>query len=228
MNKKNKLSVDAVIFDLDGTLLDSMQIYYKIVELTLEKLGFPAVSRTKMREAAKDGDFEWMQILPPDIKDKKKDIMLKIREVIDDVYSGMFENEVKPIPGFETIIKWLASHGKKLGIVTSTPRANVNFKLQQFKKTDTLRLFEAIIASDDVKQKKPSPEPMLVCCRQLKVQPEESVYIGDSRTDIRAAKAANMKAIGVLTGFDDYQALNAEHPDCIIKSVASLKDVISV
>ncbi len=228
--KKNKckMKVDAVIFDLDGTLLDSMQIYYKIVELTLEKLGFPMVSRKEMREAAKDGDFEWDRMIPPDVKHRKKDIMLRIREIIDEVYPGMFRNEVKPISGAETIIKWLAVRGLKLGIVTSTPKANVDIKLQQLQKLDINRLFEVIITSDDVKRKKPAPDPMLECCRQLNVKPEKSVYLGDARTDIRSAKAANMKAIGVLTGFDDYQALEVENPDYIINSVSDLKNIIRV
>ena len=67
---------------------------------------------------------------------------------------------------------------------------------------------------------------MMECCRQLDVKLENSVYIGDSRSDIQSGRIAGMKTIAVLSGFDDLRALSREFPDAVINSVAELGALI--
>ena len=138
----------------------------------------------------------------------------------------MFEIEAKLFPGVRGVVDDLVAAGFKLGIVTSTPRENVDFKLKKLEYNGTLSHFEAIVTSSDVVRKKPAPDPMIECCRQLDVKLENSVYIGDSRSDIKSGKSAGMKTIAVLSGFDDLHALSKEFPDAVINSVAELKMII--
>ena len=91
----NKLKVDAVLFDLDGTLLDSIGIYYKIVDIVFEKLKLPPVPREKFVEAAKDGDFEWDYVLPADMQDRKEELVNEATRIIYEIYPGMFEKDLK-------------------------------------------------------------------------------------------------------------------------------------
>ena len=218
--------LDAVIFDLDGTLLDSVGVYYKIVSTALRQLGFPQVSMAVMREAAKDGEFEWKMVLPKSVDMKRSGLLAQIQSVIGEVYGPMFELEAKPIPGMKGVVEGLVAAGIKLGIVTSTPRENVDFKLNQFKRNGTLSHFEAIVTSSDVPWKKPAPDPMIECCRQLNVKLGNSVYIGDSKSDIKSGKSAGMKTVAVLSGFDDLDTLCKELPDAVINSVAELKTIV--
>ena len=67
--KHKKFPVDAAIFDLDGTIIDSIGIYYKIVEAVLEKLGLPQVSKADLRNATENGQFDWSVIFPEEIKE---------------------------------------------------------------------------------------------------------------------------------------------------------------
>jgi phosphoglycolate phosphatase-like HAD superfamily hydrolase len=100
--------------------------------------------------------------------------------------------------------------------------------MQPLKKAGVDKLFEAIITSDDVEKRKPAPDPLIVCAQQLELKPGGCVYVGDTTTDIKAGKAAGMRTIGVLTGFDGYETLEPENPDAIIDSVRNLMEVIYI
>jgi HAD superfamily hydrolase (TIGR01509 family) len=226
ISDKSKLQVDAVIFDLDGTLIDSIGIYYKIIDVVFEKLKLPPVPREIILEAVKDGDFDWDCVLPEHMKDRKDELIASALEIIYDIYPQMFGKDLKLIPGADSILKEISSDGIKIGIVTSTPQEGMVYKLQPLINAGIEKLFEVIVTADDVKNKKPAPEPLINCVKRLDVARSKSVYIGDTRVDIRAGKAAKMKTIGVLTGFDDYESLKEERPNAIIDSIDELREVI--
>jgi len=226
VDRPGKTSLDAVIFDLDGTLLDSVGIYFNIVRSALGRLGLPQVSMDAMREAARDDMFEWESVLPKSAVVNQPGLPARIQSVAKELYGPMFEIEAKPVPGMKGVIDKLVAAGLKLGIVTSTPRENMDIKLTKLAHNGSLNHFQAIITSSDAARKKPAPDPMIECCRQLNVKLENSVYIGDSRCDIKSGRSAGMKTIAVLSGFDDLQALSKEFPDAVIDSVAQLGTII--
>lgn len=86
---------------------------------------------------------------------------------------------------------------------------------------------EVVIAADDVPRKKPAADPLLECSRRLGVRAEDSVSVGDSRTDVQAGIAAGMKTVAVLTGFDLRVALIKENPDAVMDSIAGLKGILA-
>jgi 2-phosphoglycolate phosphatase len=210
------------MFDMDGTLVDSIGIYYRIVDIVFEKLGIPPVSREKIILATQNGDFEWDHVLPRHMHDRKDELTAKALEMIYEIYPDMFGNNLKLIPGAAAVLRAIASDGMKIGIVTSTPREAMVYKLPAMERAGVLALPEVIITGDDVKHKKPDPEPLLTCMRKLKAAKDRCVYVGDMSLDIRAGKAAGMKTIGVLTGFDNFEALEREAPDFILDSVDHL------
>ena len=222
-----KLNVDAVLFDLDGTLLDSIGIYYDIVDIVFEKLNLPPVPKERFVEAAKDGEFEWDYVLPADMQDRKEELIKAATDLIYDIYPDMFAKKLKIVPGADSILEDINKNRMKIGIVTSTPEEGMSHKRQILKETGMDGLIEVLITADDVQHKKPAGEPLELCSQKLGIAPEKSVYVGDSRIDIKAGKAAGMKTIGVLTGFDNREALGREEPDAIIESVADLPTVIN-
>ena len=224
---EKKMDVDAVLFDLDGTLLDSIGIYYDIVDIVFEKLELPPVPKERFVEAAKDGDFEWDCVLPADMKDRKEELVKAATDLIYEIYPDMFAKKLKIVPGAEAILKDIYKGGMKIGIVTSTPEEGMSHKRHILRKTGIDKFVEVVITADDVQYKKPAGEPLVICSQKLGIAPEKSVYVGDSRIDIKAGKAAGMKTIGVLTGFDDRNALGAQEPDAIIQSVVELPEVIN-
>jgi HAD superfamily hydrolase (TIGR01662 family) len=227
-DKQKKLKVGAVIFDLDGTLIDSIDIYFMIVEKALERLKLPPVSRNRILAAAESEDFNWELILPQEALSRKDKIIDKAWGVINEIAPRMFEDQMELIQGADTIVENLSSNGLKIGLVTSSQKQYLEIKMQPLKQAGVEELFEVIITTDDVLKRKPAPDPLITCAQQLDMRPGNCVYIGDTATDIKAGKAAGMRTIGVLTGFDDHAILEKEKPDAIMKSVRNLLEVIDV
>jgi HAD superfamily hydrolase (TIGR01662 family) len=227
-NKHKKLNVAAVIFDLDGTLIDSIDIYFSIVEKTLERLDLPGVSRGRILAAAESEDFNWELVLPPDVLNRKEEIIDEAWAVIDEIAPQMFADNLDIIQGAGRIVEKLSSNGLKIGLVTSTQRRYLETKMQPLKNVGVDTLFEVIITSDDVENRKPAPDPLIACARRLDLKPGNCVYVGDTATDIKAGKAAGMRTVGVLTGFDDCEVLETENPDAIVNDVQNLLEVIDV
>jgi HAD superfamily hydrolase (TIGR01509 family) len=226
LNKK--LKVEAVLFDLDGTLIDSAPIYYQIIDIVFERLRVPPVSRKTLQEAMDDGDFDWDYVLPDPMKSRKEELIAEARKIIDDIAPPMFRQQIKLIPGAAEICKKIAAQGMKIGLVTSTPTDYISVKLTPLREAGVENLLQVIITADDVVNKKPHAEPLIKGSKDLSVAIEHCVYVGDTRVDIRSGNAAGMKTVGVLTGFDDFKALKRENPDAIIDSIAQLDETIII
>lgn len=221
-NDADGMALDGLIFDLDGTLIDSVGVYYVMMESVFEKLHWPKVSREVMRKAIKDGGFDWGLVLPSGTGRSDEDLMVSAREVIREMYPRVFEDRVDMVPGAEHLLKELHERNVKLALVTSTLGRFIEFKLIPLKKRGLRDLFQTVITLDDVKNRKPSGDPLLECARRLGENPEKCAYVGDATVDIVAGKAAGMRTIAVLTGVDDYEALKGEDPDVILDSVSQL------
>ena len=224
--KHKKLKVAAVIFDLDGTLIDSIDIYFTIVEKALERLDLPGVSRRRILAAAESEDFKWELVLPQNVLNRKEKIIDDAWAVINEIAPQMFADNLALFQGAGGIVENLSSNGLKIGLVTSTQRKYLKTKMRPLKNAGVDTLFEAIITSDDVEKRKPAPDPLITCAQLLDMKPGNCVYVGDTTTDIKAGKAAGMRTIAVLTGFDEYEALEIEKPDAIIENVQKLLEVI--
>ena len=226
-NENHVLSVDAVIFDLDGTLIDSAPIYYQLIDVIFVKLGIPPVSKKVLLRAMKDGEFEWDHVLPDDMKIHREEVSQAARKIIDEIAPSMFRRQVKLISGTAEVLKEIAAEGMKLALATSTLRDYMAVKLAPLREAGIDNLLEVIITADDVRNKKPHAEPLVKCSSKLGVAPEQCVYVGDTRVDIRAGNAAGMRTVGVLTGFDGYDALRNEKPNVIINSIADLRATLA-
>ncbi len=228
MSQDKMLNVAAVIFDLDGTLIDSIDIYFRIVENALKRLDLPPVSRSKILAAAESEDFKWELVLPREVLDSQENIIDKAWAVINEIAPQMFADHLDIFQGADTALNLIAAKGLKVGLVTSTQKHYLETKMLPLKNAGVDNLIQAIITSDDVEKRKPAPDPLIMCAQQLDVKPASCVYVGDTTTDIQAGKAAGMQTIGVLTGFDDYDAFKKEQPDAIIDSIRNLSDVLAV
>jgi phosphoglycolate phosphatase-like HAD superfamily hydrolase len=228
MSPKSKLKVAAVIFDLDGTLIDSIDIYFRIVENALERLNLPPVSRSKILAAAESENFKWELVLPREVQSRQANIIDDAWAVTNEIAPRMFADDLDIIEGADGALKMVSAKGLKIGLVTSTQKHYLETKMLPLKNAAIDKLIEVIITSDDVKERKPAPDPLIMCAQQLELKPADCVYVGDTTTDMKSGKAAGMYTVGVLTGFDDYDALQTEQPDAIIDSIRNLSEVVAI
>lgn len=222
--KNGTLRIDAAIFDLDGTLIDSIAAYMKLAEEMFRRLHLPPVSGKVILERIRDTKDNWENLFAAE--EKRDGLIQEAAAIFKEISPRLFTADVKMIPGSGSTLKRLSAAGISIGLVTSTHSRSMDRKLYPLRENGLLELIGATIAIEDTRRIKPHPDPLIECTRRLGVSLEKSIYVGDSHTDIRAGKSAGMKAIGVLTGMDNYETLEMEDPYMIIDSVVHLSQAV--
>ena len=222
--KNDRLKVDAVIFDLDGTLIDTIAAYIKLAEEMFRRLHLPPVPGAVILERIRDTQNNWENLFTAE--ENRDGLIQEATVIFEEISPHLLTEDIKMISGCGSILKKLSEAGIRMGLVTSTHSRYLNDKLFSIRENGFLELLGATIAIEDTEKIKPDPEPLIECARRLGVSPEKSMYVGDSHTDIMAGKSAGMKTIGVLTGMGSYETLKKEDPYMIIDSVAHLPRVV--
>jgi beta-phosphoglucomutase-like phosphatase (HAD superfamily) len=210
------------MFDLDGTLIDSVPVYYRLMESILQAVGLPPVPKSVVAEFMIRGRDALELMIPKEMADQKEALIQTCIVVGRRMSWNMFRDEVELIPGVRKLFSVVGRRNIPIGVVTSTERSNIERKLTPLARHGIKDALASVIAIEDALRRKPAPDPLLVCAEQLSVQPQNCLYAGDSRVDIQAGRAAGMLTIGVLTGLDDRETLEQESPTLILDSVADL------
>ncbi len=223
MSRQHTLAVKGIIFDMDGTLADSVEYFYTISLEVLNIAGVPRPSRDRVFEIMRAGDDNPLaKLFPADHPDPAA----TIKRIVDDrmdAWMDHYHHKTEAIPGSLELLKDLHAKGFLLGIATSSGRA-----LPYLDHWGVRHLFSGIIGREDVENRKPNPEPIFKCLEHLSLAPQEVVYIGDSPIDVHASKAAGSHTVGVLTGTSDRETMQQHGPDYILDSVAQLPEILSV
>ncbi len=178
--------IKAVIFDIDGVLMDSLEANTKFFQNLLEKSGYKKPPR---REAAKTFHMTMWDAIKFLTKEKSDN---KIRKIWNLGHKLRYPIKLVRIPdnSAETLENLYDKY--KLGIVIGRIRRGLNIF---YKASKMRKYFSVAVCFEDYKNPKPHPEPLLIALKKLRVKPEEAVYVGDAKTDMKAAKAADVKFI---------------------------------
>jgi beta-phosphoglucomutase len=202
----------AVLWDLDGTLVDSEEFHWQSWEYAL---GRDRVAITYDQFKASFGqrnDRILRNWLGPDSSDER---IHRIAEAKEAEYRRLAqEHGLTPLPGAAEWLARLQADGWRQAIASSAPRQNVEVMLRAL---HLERYFDAIVASEDVTTGKPDPEVFLTAASRLRVTPPRCIVVEDAAAGIEAAKRARMKCIGVNGG----AALEA---DVTVRSLTDLPD----
>lgn len=181
------VGVKAVLFDIDGVLLDSFDAGLRLFQDMLVYMGYPKPTRSEFKKVF---HLPLVPVLKHLTKSELTEELERLHEIIEKVpYHAELLSEP---PYTKETLKTL--HKKyKLGIITS--RNKEGLSKRYFPYSHTQKYFSVFVTVEDVKHHKPHPEPLLLAAKRLKLNPGECVYIGDSHTDIEAGKSAGMKTI---------------------------------
>jgi 2-phosphoglycolate phosphatase len=205
--------ISAVLFDLDGTLLDSESDIHAACNHMLEQAGHERLSTAIVRGFVGDGARALVaRALGVEATAPSVDAPLKVFLAYYEAHPLDFG---QLYPGARELLEWLGA--KRCGIVTNKSKSIT----QQIARALGLEV-GAIVGGGDTAKLKPSPEPVLLACRILGVQPSATVFVGDSEQDIHAAKSAGCYSVGVLGGLQAEDRLRAAAPDLLSTSLAEL------
>lgn len=207
-----------VLFDLDGTLIDSGPIILSSMEHAVRTvLGREVPPDELGLHIGGQGIVAQMTAIDAEHVDA---LLEAYKEHNDGLHETLeaFDELLALLPG-------LREQGRKLGIVTAKRHRTVGLALHRF--PALAELFDVVVAHEDTDRHKPDPDPVLLAVERLGGTPEEAVYVGDSPFDIGAAKAAGVFAVAVgWGGIHPDERLLAERPDAFVRTPQELLDVL--
>jgi pyrophosphatase PpaX len=177
--------IKAVLFDVDGVLIDSIDANYQFYKTLLTTAGYKPPTRREYPNFFHNSLYKNCEIFTDGSK-KEIDRVFKLGVEMEYPY-----DRIKMNPGAENTVGELSKY-YKVGIVTS----RLNGRLYEIKGLKKIKkYFSVSVGFEDTKNHKPHPQPLLLACKKLKIKPSEAVYVGDAKTDILASRAAGMRVI---------------------------------
>ena len=209
----------AVIFDLDGTLLDVREgFYWQFQELTRLYDGRP-VTKDAINAAAHGTTEQIVRTLVSNTEVPFEDICKRHQEIRVEAYN----RHLRLYDGVGDLLAILRRMGVKIAALT----AGNSLTVSCLDRTEIRHHFDVVISADKVTRAKPDPEGLYVALKELGAMPHEAIMVGDSVVDILVGKNAGVKkTIGVSHGFGSVEALRAAGADHIIHNIPSLLDVL--
>ena len=205
--------ISLCIFDLDGTLLDTLKALTYTTNLVMEHFGLGPVDEEHMRRFVGDGYKMQLKRALRFCGDEK----LEHLEESFPVYTGLFARyclyQVKPYEGIPELLTGLKERNIRIAVLSNKPRERT---LENIETVFGKGYFDYIAGEQPGMPKKPDPAGVLKILDTLKVKPSECLYFGDTNTDMRTGLGAGLTTVGVTWGFRDRKELEAFHPSFII------------
>ncbi len=213
MARKGNQPVEGVLFDWDGTLIDSFHADTSAYLAMFHEIGID----WGLKELEQNYSPNWYHVY------RAAGLPRKRWEDADRLWRAHYaKHRPKLISGARRVLARLGRE-HPLGLVTSGDRDRVIRQLQEFRLT---QLFTARVCSGDTVRKKPHPEPLRLALRQMELDPSACVYVGDAPQDVEMARRAGVRAIGVLGPFPTEKRLRAARPEFLLGSIVELPDVL--
>ena len=217
-----------LIFDFDGTLIDSVPDLADATNAMLTTLGKETYPIETIRNWIGNGSrllveralVGKVEVLENELTVEEAD---HAEQVFFEAYKNLSGSKTVAYPDVDSGLKKLKDAGYTLALVTNKPIRFVPKILQSFGWQD---LFSEVLGGDSLSTKKPDPAPLLHVCEVLKITPEQAVMIGDSRNDILAGQNANMDTLGLSYGYNYGQDIRELNPTEAFDSFGALQDYL--
>ena len=185
----------AVLFDLDGTLVDTAPDLCNAVNHVLAGLGQPAVPLARLREVVSKGGRAMLAVALPDLDEASRDALLPPFLAR---YAEALAVDSAPFAGIPELLDALDAHGVRWGIVTNKPEALAAGVVAGMGWSARCAV---LVGGDTLPQRKPDPTPLRLACERLGLAPAQVLYVGDDERDVQAARAAGLPSAAALWGY---------------------------
>jgi len=210
----------AVVFDLDGTLIDSSRDIAAAVNHALTRGALPTLPLARVKSFVGDGARVLMQ-RASGFDDHDARLTPLLADFLD-YYAAHATTFTRPLPGALEALSELGSRFP-LALATNKPRETTELVLAAL---GLARYFRVVVAGGDPPRQKPSAEPLCFIAERLALEPSELVMVGDGPQDVLAGRAAGARTVAVRGGMAEEERLLAAAPDVVIDSLSELPAVI--
>lgn len=214
-----------VLIDVDGTLVDSVPDLAYCADQMMLQLGLPERGEVAVRQWVGNGVEKLVKRALVNNLDGEPDNA--VFEQALPIFWRLYENNICVrsclYDGVIEGLDYLRGEGYRLGCVTNKARS---FTMPLLEQIGIAAYFELAICGDDTPRKKPDPLPLLTAAEQLQIAPEQALMLGDSKSDVQAARAAGFQIICMSYGYNHGEDIRSYDPDAVIDSMAELKQFI--
>ena len=206
--------VEAVLFDWDGTLLDSFDADSSAYLAMFREMGIP----WGLEELARHYSPNWYNVY------RAAKIPRARWDAANLAWRKQYaSHKPKLVVGARRLLAWVGRR-YDLGLVTSGDRDRVTRQLRHFRLTG---LFASRVCADDTLQKKPHPAPLRLALKQMRLKPSACIYVGDAPQDLEMARRAGVRGVAVLGRFPTEKSLRAAQPEFLLESITDLPRVLA-
>jgi phosphoglycolate phosphatase len=217
-NSLKKIAVDLIVFDLDGTLADSVPDLTRAANYALGRLGLPEVSAEAVQGMIGGGEHKFMErLVGPDHQDRVEDCL----ELYLDYYTRHSLDLTRLYPGVPETLARLS--GKKLAVLSNKLQHLTEEVLEG---AGIAPFFDASRGGGHGLPLKPSPEPLLTLMQELGAEPGRTLMVGDKVADVNCARSAGAYIAAVTYGYGKVADLQAAQPDFLLERLVQLSDII--
>lgn len=205
--------IKCCIFDLDGTLLDTLKALTYTTNLVMEHFGLGPVDEEHMKNFVGDGYKMQLERALRFGGDEELKYLQESFPVYTELFARHCLYQVKPYEGIPELLEGLKKQNIKIAVLSNKPHART---LENIETVFGKGYFDYIAGEQPGVPKKPDPAGVIRILKALGVKPEECLYFGDTNTDMKTGTGAGLTTVGVTWGFRDRQELEAFHPSFII------------
>ncbi len=216
---------EMVLIDVDGTLVDSVPDLAYCIDEMLKELGLPVRGEERVRHWVGNGVERLVRRgLINELNGEPDEALFeKAMPIFNELYAVNTSKRSCLYPGVKEAMEFLKSSGVKIGCVTNKA---AQFTLPIIQDLGIADYFEIVVCGDTLARKKPDPLPLLHSAEQLGVKPEHSLMLGDSMSDVKAARAAGFDIICMSYGYNHGEDIHTSNPDAVVDSMEEIKSLI--
>lgn len=214
-----------VLVDVDGTLVDSVPDLAYCVDEMMKALGMPERGEQRVRRWVGNGVERLVKRSLLNQLDGEPDEALYARAlpVFEALYRDNTSRRSRLYDGVREALDFLQTTGVRIGCVTNKAS---QFTLPLLKDLGVSDYFETVICGDTVARKKPDPMPLLEAAKQLETEPRDALMLGDSMSDVKAARAAGFSIVCMSYGYNHGEDIRDYDPDAVVDSMAEIKSIV--
>lgn len=221
--KRSDLMIKAAIFDLDGTIGDTVESIAYSANRALRDIGYQAFPVENYKYYAGDGVDELVRRTLRDSGDTNCSQFEQMKSIYKAYFAKDCMYHVKPFPGICEMLSELKKRGIRIAVLSNKPHAQAIDVVESLFGKD---YFDYIQGQTETIRRKPAPDGAFAIAEKFAVETGECLYVGDTNTDMQTGNAAHMHPVGVLWGFRDRKELEKNHSEYVIEKPQELIEIL--